>query len=678
MQFGARYSYSRWDGSQNPWDLDEDAVMDAMADDLIAHGDVQRALRNLFQRGFQDRQGNQAPGLRDLMERLRQQRQQQLERYNLDSVVNDLKERLDDVLKTEREGIDRRLEEAREQLNNASAEEQAQQAPLMNMMQERAGRNREKLDDLPEDMAGAIKELQEYDFMDPDAQHKFQELMDLLRQQMLQNVTKDMKERIQGMGQQEMAAMGEMLQDLNNMMRDKMSGLEPDFEGFMDKWGSSFGDNPPQSFDELMEMMRQQMGQAQSLLDSMSPEQRQELFDAMSAAMDDATAQQMLELAMNMSELFPGENLGQQYPFMGNEDVTLDQAMDVMSQLQAMDNLERQIQQIMRQGNVEDIDLDQVEQQLGEEARNEMERLQQLAKRLEEAGLLQMKGDKLSLSPHGIRKIAQKALKDLFDQLTRSRRGDHAVHERGAGGENTDDTKRYEFGDAFELDLQKTVMNGVLRAGTGTPVQLTPEDFEIRRTEQTAQAATVLLLDQSRSMGLFGSFTAAKKVALALYALIKSHYPKDAFYILGFSDYAIELKGDELPQITWNAWVSGTNMQHAFMMSRKLLSRYKNATRQIIMITDGEPTAHLEGDRTFFSYPPTYRTIQETLKEAKRCTQEGITINTFMLETSHYLLDFVDQMTRINRGRALYTTPDSLGQYVLVDYISNRKRRLAG
>ena len=249
---------------------------------------------------------------------------------------------------------------------------------------------------------------------------------------------------------------------------------------------------------------------------------------------------------------------------------------------------------------------------------------------------------------------------------------------RGAGGEHSHDTKPYEFGDPFDIDLQKTVMNGVLRQGAGTPVALRVDDFEVERTEHLTQAATVLLLDQSRSMGLFGSFTAAKKVALSLHALVRSKFPRDRLFILGFSDVAVAIKADELPKTSWNAWVSGTNMQHAFMSARKLLQPYGSVTKQIIMITDGEPTAHLEDGRPVFGYPPSARTVRETLKEARRCAQEGIVVNTFMLETSRYLLDFVDQMSRVNKGRALYTTPDRLGEYVLVDYLANRRRRFKG
>ena len=676
MDLNTRFAYSRWDGTQRVFELDEGAVMDEMADSLIAHGDVHRALRDLFQRGFRSADGERMAGLRDLQERLRQQRQQQLERYNMDSVIKDLEERLDQVIKIEREGIDRRLQEAREELAQSSEQEQSDRHRLMDLLQQRADRNRERLDELPESLGGTVRALQQYDFIDPEAQHQFQELMDMLRRQMTQNVAEQMRDQIKQTRPEEMATLREMMRDLTRMMREKLTGLEPDFEGFMQRWGAMFGDKPPQSFDELLEMLQRQTGQTQSLLDSMSPEQRQALFEAMNAVMDDETAREVAELGMNMSQLYPANDFRQHYPFLGEESLTLDQAMGLMGELQSMDNLEQELESVMRQGNVRDLDLAEMERLMGQEARQEVERLQRLVRDLEEAGYLQWKGDKLKLTPQGIRKIAMKALREIFAQLRKGETGHHELHARGSGGERADDTKPYEFGDPFELDLQKTVINAVLRNGAGTPVHLATDDFEVHRTEHLTRAATVLLLDQSRSMGLFGSFVAAKKVALALYALVKSRFPRDQFFIIGFSDYAIPLKGEDLPEMSWNAWVSGTNMQHAFMLSRKLLSRYKGATKQIIMITDGEPTAYLEGDRPYFSYPPSYRTVQETLKEARRCTQDDIVINTFMLETSHYLLDFVDRLTRANRGRALYTTPGKLGEYVLVDYLSNRKRRV--
>ena len=669
------YRYSRWDGSQQVFDLDEEDIMDSLSDDILIHGDVNRALRNLLQRGMGDDQGQRITGLRDLMERLRQQRQQQLERYNLESLMDGLKERLQDVIETERRGIDRRLEEARRQLEDAGDQSEHLQGP-MRLLEQRAQRSKEALDNLPESVGGAVRELSDYDFMDPEARQKFQELLDMLKQQMLQNLFQGIQQQLESMSPEDMEGLKNMIQALNQMLHDRAMGEDPDFEGFMEQYGHYFDPNRSASLDELIERLQRQMAAAQSLMNSMTPEMRRELESLMESALDSEMMDEMAELASQMYEMFPIDDIASEYPFMGDESLTLDQAMELMGQLQEMDELEKQIQEVMRSGNIEDLDPDQVEQHLGEEARRQLEQLQRIIQQLEEAGYLKRKGDRLELTPRGIRKLAQQALKEVFSQLKKDHAGRHEAYFRGDGGEPTGETKQYEFGDPFDINLHRTLFNAVLREGPSVPVRLSPQDLEINYTEHLSQVATVLLLDQSRSMGMFGSFSAAKKVALALYWLIQSQYPRDHFAVIGFSDYAMEIKGDDLPEVTWNAWVSGTNMQHAFMLSRKLLSKQKVASKQILMITDGEPTAHLEGGQAYFNYPPSYRTIDETLKEVKRCTHEGITINTFMLEANHYLMDFVDRMTRINRGRAFYTTPGQLGRYVMVDYLHGRRKRV--
>ena len=682
------YRYSRWDGTQRIFDIDEDQLMEELSNELLAHGDLQRALRNLLQRGMENGRGERMEGLQDLMERLKGRRQQDLERYNLDSMFDDINERLQSIVETEQQGIDRRVQEARERAaattdESSDSDMDAEQVQrLLEMLEERANRNRERLDNLPGSPGGMIRELSKYDFMDSEAQRQFQELLDMLKQSMLQNYLQSMKEQLQGLTPEDMASLREMLSDLNQFLHDQAMDQEPDFQGFMDKYGSLFGENPPQDMEELLDQLTHQMAQMQSLLDSMSPEMRSELEGLLNSLLDEETMREMAELAMNLEELYPMEELRNDYPFMGDESLTMEQAMEqameLMGSLQDMDELERQIQEAIRQGNIDNLDLDKLEELLGEDARRVAEELKRIRQMLEEAGYVKRRGEKLEVTPRGIRKIGHKALREVFNQLKKDRLGKHEIHTRGTMGEQTGETKLYEFGDPFELDLQRTVMNAIKRGGPSVPVRLNQEDFEVQRTEHTTQAATCLLLDQSRSMGLYGSFQAAKKVAIALYTLIHSQFPRDRLYLIGLSDYAIELTGDELPELTWNSWVSGTNMHHAFSMSRKLLSKEKVNNKQILLITDGEPTAHLEGDRAYFAYPPSLRTIQETLKEVKRCTQDGITINTFMLESSSYLLDFVDKMTRINRGRAFYTTPGSLGQFVLVDYLNNRRKRLAG
>ena len=670
------YRYSQWDGTQRIFDIDADELMDHLSDEMLRQGDVMRALRELFRQGFQNREGQQLPGLRDLMEQLKNRRRQQLQQYNMDSVIDDLKERLEDIVQTERSGIDRRLEQAQQQLSEASDQDRPELQSLYNLLEQRAARNREKLDNLPEGAGGQIQELMEYDFIDPEAQQKFQELLDMLKSQMAQNISQDMMRQAQGMSPEDMAVMREMMRQLNQMMRDQMEGRQPDFEGFMQQFGPMFGPNPPQSFEELMDRLQQQLAQMQSMLESMSPEMRQELEDALTSALDPETRREMAEFASLMEQMMPMDELRRQYPFLGDDSLTMEQAMELMRGLQDQDQLEEALRQAMRTGNLEDVDPDKLAELLGEEARRAWEELDRLRKLLQEAGYI-TDDDKMDLTARGMRRIGQKALKEVFARLKKDRMGNHLVHSRGANGDLLGETKPYEFGDPFQIDLQASIKNAVLRGGSQIPVRMSLEDFEVYRTEHMTRTATVALLDQSRSMGLFNNFQAAKKVTLALMALIRTQYPRDTLYVIGFSDYAREIKEEDLAKLNWNAWVSGTNLHHALMLARKLLSKEKGGSRQILLITDGEPTAHLEGGRAFFSYPPSYRTEQETLKEVTRCTQEDIVINTFMLENSYQLVNFVDRLTKINRGRAFYSSADNLGEYVLVDYVSNRRKRVA-
>ena len=669
------YRYSMWDGSQHPFDLDEDDILEALSEDIMNHGDVNRAMRNLMRQGMSGDGGQRITGLRDLRERLQRMREQQLQRYNLESAMDDIAERVQDVIDTERAGIERRLTEARDELAQAGdAADFLRNA--MDIMENRARDSLEKLDLLPDSPAGRVRELSDYDFTDQEARRKFDELMDSLRQQMMQNFFQGMKDAVQNMSPEDMRRLQEMVQALNQMLHDRAVGEDPDFEGFMERYGDFFDPNRPASLDELIENLQRQMASMQSLMDSMSPGMRQELEDMLGASMSDSMMRDIGELASLMYDMFPFDDMANEYPFMGDESVTLDQAMQLMERLQDMDRLDKQMETAARRGGVEDVDLDQVEEHLGEEARREMERLQDMIRQLEEAGYLRRSGDRLEMTARGMRKLAQNALREVFSEMNKDRLGKHEVFTRGDGGEYTGETRQYQFGDPFDLDLHRSLFNSVLRNGPGVPIRMSAEDLEVHHTEHLTQTATVLLLDQSRSMGMFGYWGSAKKVAMALYWMIRSQFPRDYFYLVGFSDYAMEIKEEELPEMTWNYWNSGTNMQHALMTARKLLSRQKVANRNVIMVTDGEPTAHLEGGHAYFKHPPTYRTIEETLKEVKRCTQDGITINTFMLEANYYLMDFIDQVTRVNKGRAFYSSPNQLGEYVMVDYLRSRRRRL--
>ena len=322
------------------------------------------------------------------------------------------------------------------------------------------------------------------------------------------------------------------------------------------------------------------------------------------------------------------------------------------------------------------VDTDQLRELLGDDAVDTVDELQKLLDTLEESGYIRKEDDAYELTPRGTRMIGDKALGEIFAQLKKQNLGNHQLPEIGRLGERIDETKPYEFGDPFHLHMERTIRNALEREGPHTPVNLEPSDFEIYRSELITQTTTVLMVDLSWSMALRGSFQAAKKVALALQNLITRQYPRDNLYIVGFSALARELKPHELPYVRWDESVLGTNMHHALMLAEQMLAKHPGGTKQIIMISDGEPTAHLERGRSVFAYPPSPITIRETLKAVKRVTQKNVTINTFMLDRNYYLKEFVNQLAKINGGRVFYTTPDKLGEYILVDYVQNKRKRL--
>jgi uncharacterized protein with von Willebrand factor type A (vWA) domain len=665
-----RSRYSRWDGSQSLPDFDADDLLAAMADDLVADADPRRALERLLRHGFRTRDGAEVPGLRDLVERLRRRRQALLDQHDLGDVLGDLRRQLQDVLDTERRGIDRRVEAARQAAKGDEPAAEAHRQELERIATER----RASLDALPEDLGGAVRGLQDYQFVDPEAWQKFQELMLRLRQEMTQSLFGQLRQGLERLGSQGTDGLREMLGDLNRLLREQTTGGRPDVRGFMDRWGPMFPGVG--SLDQLLDQLARQSAQLQSLLESLTPEQRRELEALQEAVLDDPTIQEALaELGEHLDRLGLGQQAGR-YRTQGDTSLSLREALRLMGELHGLERLEQDLQDAERTGRIDRVDSGAVREALGEEAAGEAEALRRLAETLEAAGYLEQRGRRWVLTPQAIRKIAQRALAEVLGQLRRDRPGRHPVDARGAGGDPTDESKAYEFGDPFLLDLRETLGSALRRQGPGLPLRLQPADFAVRRTELSTRCATALLLDMSRSMIYRGCWTAAKKVALALQALIRAQYPQDALYVIGFSLYARELDPDEVPAVVLTDHHYGTNMQHALLLARRLLGRHRGANRQVIMITDGEPTAHLEGSEAFFDYPTTRRTWQLTQAEALRCAREGVTINTFMLEDSPGLVRFVTEMSRINRGRAFFVQPDRLGQYVLVDYLARKQKRV--
>jgi len=346
-----------------------------------------------------------------------------------------------------------------------------------------------------------------------------------------------------------------------------------------------------------------------------------------------------------------------------------------MEKLQQMDDLEGQLRDSQFSRSLESVDQQLMRELMGKESAEELERLRDIGKVLEDAGYIRLKDGKYELTPRGIRKIGQSALEDIFAQLRRDRGLGHRLTQKGTGGERLEDTKPFVFGDDFELHLQKTIMNAVNRAAA-VPVKMKPDDFEVYQTEAVARSATVLMIDLSLSMPMRGNFQAAKRVAVALDNLIRTQYPKDSLYIVGFSSYARRIKKEELSYMNWDEFDPYTNMQHGLFVAQRLLSRENCTNKQIIMISDGEPTAHFEGEHIYFQYPPSPRTLQITLQEVKQCTRKGIVINTFMLDNGRFLGAFVTQMARVNKGRIFFTNADSLGEYLLVDYVGHKRRRV--
>jgi uncharacterized protein with von Willebrand factor type A (vWA) domain len=658
---GPAFRYSAWDGSQVGFDLDADALLDEMSDELMYHGDLNAALRRMLQQGFRDRNGEQLMGMREMLERLRERRQAELENRDLGGMYDEIAEQLEEVVEQERAGIDRRMEEARQ------SGDQRRQEIVEGLAQERGL----ELDLLPDDLAGRVQSLQSYDFMDDAARARFEELMDQLRDQLLQSYFNQMSEGMQNMTPEQMGRMKDMLAELNRMLEQRERGEEPDFEGFMDRYGDFFpGD--PQSLDELLEQMAQSMAAMQQLLNSMTPEQRAQLQQLAESLLEDMDFRwQMDELARNLQQAFPNMNWGQQLDFNGDQPMSMGQMSSVLQTIGELDNLEQMLQNVTQPGQLAEVDIDQARDLLGDDAARSLERLKELAQMLKDAGLIDQRDGRYELTPKGVRALGQKALGDLFRKMLRDRPGRHEVERTGIGHERTYEHKPYEFGDPFHLNVEQTVRNAIWRQGTGTPVRLSPDDFEVERTEVTTRSATVLMLDVSMSMPMRDNFLPAKKVAMALHALITTQFPRDYFGLVSFGRVAREVKPQLLPEMGWDfEW--GTNMQHALLLARQQLER-QSGTKQIIMVTDGEPTAHIERGEAIFQYPPSYTTIEQTLKEVQRCTKAGIRINTFMLDESPYLQDFVRRMMEMNRGRAFFVSPETLGDYVLVDFLEHRQ-----
>ncbi len=638
-----RIRYSRWDGTQDPLgpDLSAGDLLEAMSEEILSGEGAEGAMRRLLRRGIRGR----FSGTDALSARLRQARREEQARLDLEGPLEDLARRLDDILERERTALSFRTEE------DARAREAF-------------------LDTLPADLPGRLRDLREYGFVDPEARRRFEELMEELARQILGARFRGLAEGIRNLTPEHLQRIKDMLAELNAMIeaRDRGQHTQEDFDRFMERYGDLFPDRP-RTLEQLLEGMARRMAAMSRLLASLPPDRRRELQELAEQVMGDLDlAFEADRLGSHLADLFPDMPWGEPALSGGEEAMPLQATVDALERLGDLEELEHTLRRDYAGASIDDVDEDAVRRTLGEDAAADVRRLKEIERALERAGLVTRSRGRLEVTPRGARKLGQRALVRVFERLRRDREGSHEAREAGGMAEPTGATRPWRFGDSGAVAVQRTVFNAVLRQGPGRAVRIAPDDLELEEAETRTETATALLLDLSFSMPLRGHFVPAKRMALALHALIEGRYPHDTLYLIGFSDFARRLEPEDLTAAGWER-VYGTNMQHAFNLAGRLLARHPRASRQVVMVTDGEPTAHLEGEEAFFSWPPVPETIRLTLTEAMRLARAGVTINVFMLEEAPGLARFMERLARLTSGRVFLMSAESAGDFVLRDYV---------
>jgi uncharacterized protein with von Willebrand factor type A (vWA) domain len=667
----SRYRYGAYHGGPDPLEppYDVRGAVDALGDSVLAGEDIASALRDLLRRGVSDHRG-----LDDLLRQVRE-RQRELRRSG----------RLDGI-----------LEQARALLDTAIGQERAELFPDPS---DDARLREDELDALPQDTAGAIRALADYQWRSQDAAATFEQLKDLLRREVLDSQFRGIKDAMSESDTQAMSRVKDMMAALTDMIEANARGehTQEDFDSFMEQYGDFFPD-APQNLDELVDSLVRRMAAAQRLLNSLTDDQRQELSGLMSQALEDADlAQEMARLAQALRAMRPDvdwDAAGGRERMTGSDPLGLGEATTALGELADLGELEDALRQDYPGARLDDIDEDAVRRALGRQAVDDMEALRQIERELERQGYLQHNEGKLELTPKAVRRLGDTALRKVFANLAEGGHGDHDQHDVGQAGELTGSTRPWRFGDEQPIDTAATVRNALLRGGVpglladagsagagetpgtgGVAVKLAVSDFEIGETERRASAAVCLLVDLSYSMALRGTWSAAKQTALALYSLIRTRFPQDSLQVVGFSNYARELKETDLAGLGWDM-VQGTNLHHALVLAGRFLDRRPEDNPIVLIITDGEPTAHLRRDgSSWFDWPPSPETLELTMAEVDKMTRRQATLNIFMLADDERLTSFVDEVARRNGGRVLRAMPDSLGEYVVSDFLRSRRER---
>jgi uncharacterized protein with von Willebrand factor type A (vWA) domain len=646
---GNRFRYGQWRGGPDPLapPYDVRAAVDQVGAEVLDGGSLREALRNLLRRG-----PDGGRGLDDLAARARRMRRDAMRRGNLDGAVTRAQALLDQALAAEREELSRR------------DGDEARFAEAM-------------LDNLPRSTARAVEELSDYDWASDEARRTYQQILDGLRQEVLEQRFAGLRDALRGAATPEAnRRLTEMLHDLNDLLSRHARGEDTAdaFAKFMDRHGDFFPEKPG-SVEELVDALARRAAAGERLMRSLSPNQQQELAGLMAQALGDGRlAGEMAALSDNLRALRPNLPWERRDRVRGEQDLGYGEAAGALEEIGELDALLDQLGQEHPGATLDDVDVEAVERQLGRGAADDVRRLRELERELRRQGWVTGGADGLTLSPKALRRLGGTALRHVFGHLD-GRRGQHDTRDAGAAGELTGASRRWEYGDEQPLDVVRTIGNAIRRTGSTIPVSLQIDDFEVVETERRVCAAVALCVDLSFSMISEGRWGPMKQTALALSHLVATRFPQDALQIIGFGRYAMPLSQLELAAVEPDL-VQGTNLQHALKLAGRHLRRHPESEPVIMVVTDGEPTAHLLDDgEAVFAWPTTPETVDATVAEVDQLTRYGATLNMFMLGEDLGLRRFVDAVARRNGGRVFTPEAEELGRYVVSDYLRARRGR---
>jgi len=655
-----RFRYGPWAGGPDPLAPPYDllATIDKIGADVLSAGSVRDALRELRRRGLDGR-----GGLDRIADKLRKLRERARHRGDLGGTLDQVRAALDQALTTERETL------------SAARDDDARIAEM-------------DLATLPDDLAAAIRELANYDWRSDEARATYQSIQDMLRREVLDAQFAGLKQALESPDPAMMQQIKDMLADLNALLaaHARQEDTTDRFADFMAQHGGFFPDKP-ESVEELLDALARRQAAAQRMLSSLDAEQRQQLGQLISQALGDADlASLMAQLADNLRALRPGIDRSSPARMRG-EPLGYSAAVEAVAELSELESLEAPVSDSDVSGGLDDLDVEMLERRLGPDAARDIAALRDLERELERQGFLTRGEDGLRLTPRAVRRLGQTALRRVFAQLAARGHGDHDDHRTGAADEPTGLTRPWVFGDELPIDAARTVGNALRRSSNAratrhgaqepTPawVDLEVEDFEVTETERRTSAAVALCVDLSFSMVHAGRWGPMKQTALALNHLIQTRFRQDALQVIGFNLLARRLSPVQLAEAE-PEWIQGTNLQHALMLASRHLRRHPDAEPVVLIVTDGEPTAHLSvGGQPVFRWPTTIETLRATVTRVDELARSGATINTFMLGDDPGLARFVDAMARRAGGRVF--TPDigRLGEYVVADYLKARRGR---